>query len=761
LRRESNPSAPSAEASANPPSSNPSSGSYAPGRHDRDDDFINLGEIIATLLEYKWLILGVSTLAVAIGVFVALVSTPVYRSDALLQVEDKSGAKGGIAALRDVESVLGDNTSVAAELEILRSRMILGRVVERLNLTVVARPDYAPIIGSAYARRAGNADEPAAPLLGLSGYAWGGERISLQSLEVPADLVGRPLTLIALEGNRFRLVDEDDIVIAEGPVGEPVNADRASLFVAELLARPGTRFNVVRRSEASAIADLREAMEVRERARQSNVIEAAFTGPDSTQAAAILNEVLNAYVRQNVEYRSAEAESTLKFLEVQLPELKNQLDTAEAAYNSYRQTRGSIDLTMETQSMLTSVVKVDQDIVILQQKRDELRQRFTAEHPQVQAVDSQIARLRALRGTLDKDVSRLPSTQQTALRLHRDVEVSTALYTNLLNSTQQLRVARAGTVGDVRVIDDAVTAELPIAPRKALIVLLSGVLGGLASLGLVWAIRALRVVVEDPETIERELALPVYATVPESKAEEEIDRRIKRGKGMSEGELLAVTHPDDSAVESLRSLRTTLHFALLGADRGSVLITGAAPGVGKSFISKNLAAVLAQSGKRVIIVDADLRKGHIHKEFGLNRAGGVSDYVSGNAPLEVLLRPTAVPGLTVVTTGQIPPNPSELLMHQRFATLLQTLEALCDVLIVDAPPVLAVSDAAIIGRLTGATLMVARAGRHPIGELEQAVKRLGQGGVSVKGFVFNGLDLSRQRHRFGYQGYHYQYKYSA
>ena len=263
----------------------------------------------------------------------------------------------------------------------------------------------------------------------------------------------------------------------------------------------------------------------------------------------------------------------------------------------------------------------------------------------------------------------------------------------------------------------------------------------------------------NPDAIERELALPVYATVPESKAEEDLDRRVKRGKGS--GELLAVTHPDDSAIESLRSLRTTLHFALLGADRGSVLITGPAPDVGKSFISKNLGAVLAQSGKRVIVVDADMRKGHIHKEFGLPRTGGVSDFVTGKATLEAVVRQTTVPGLAIVTTGQIPPNPSELLMHERFAAMLHSLEQQCDVLIVDAPPVLAVSDAAIIGRLTGATLMVVRAGRHPMGELEQAVKRLAQGGVDVKGFVFNGLDLTRQRHRFGQHGYHYQYQYKT
>lgn len=728
---------------------------------DDKDDFINLGEIIAVLLEYKWLILAVTFFAVFIGAVVAFVSTPIYRADGLVQVQDSKGPKGGLAALRDVEAVLGENSSVTAELEILRSRMILGRVVDRLRLDIRATPDYLPVFGRALARRY-SGDQPAAPLLGLDSYAWGGERIAVQTLELPSYLVGLPLTLVAGTDQSYRLFDDQGQYLLDGIVGQPASsADRkTTVFVAELVARPGTRFDLARISQIQAIADLRDDLEVRERARQSNVIEAAYSDSDRAEAERLLNEVLNAYVRQNVEYRSAEADATLAFLEKQLPELKGQLDTAEAAYNDYRQTRGSVDLTLETQSVLTSIVKVDADIVELQQKRDELRQRFTAEHPQVKAIDSQLGRLRGVRGTLDKDVNRLPDTQQTALRLRRDVEVATALYTNLLNSAQQLRVARAGTVGDVRIIDAAATAPLPVAPRKALILLLSGVLGVLGALGLVWAIRSLRVVVEDPQTIERELSLPVYATVPASKDEAVLSRAIARGK-MDKGQLLAIANPDDDAMESLRSLRTTLHFALLGAQKGSVLITGPAPGVGKSFITKNLAAVLAQAGKRVIVVDADLRKGHINKAFGMERGMGVSDYVMGIIPLCDIVVPTGIDNFRLVTTGQIPPNPSELLMHPRFADMLAELETQCDVLIVDAPPVLAVSDAAIIGRQVGATLLVARAGRHPIRELEQAIKRFDQAGVEVKGFVFNGFDLRRQRHRFGYEGYHYQYKYKS
>ena len=169
--------------------------------------------------------------------------------------------------------------------------------------------------------------------------------------------------------------------------------------------------------------------------------------------------------------------------------------------------------------------------------------------------------------------------------------------------------------------------------------------------------------------------------------------------------------------------------------------------------------MLAQAGARVLIIDADLRRGHINKEFGLRREVGVSEYVAGTVKLEDIVKPTAVPNLWVVTTGQIPPNPSELLMHLRFEQMLQQLGEQFDTLIIDAPPILAVSDAAIIGRLAGATLMVARAGHHPVSELEQAVKRLNHAGVYVKGFVFNDLNTDRQRYRYGYKGYVYRYSY--
>lgn len=729
--------------------------SMYPGNHPEEDEDFNFGEIIATVLEYKWFILAVTALAVAIGIVSVFITTPVYKADAVLQVDEK--AKGGLSALKDLDPLLGDSTSVAAELEILNSRMVLGRAVSKLNLDIVAKPRYMPLLGRAIARRY-KGDGLADPLAGLGQFAWGGEQIVVSAFDVPATLLDIDLTLVAGSSGSYQLLDDTGSVLVAGQIGVPAAGQGVSILVSTLVARPGTRFSVIRLSAELAIKSLRDQYSVKERGKKSGIIEATMLGTDRVALPLVLDEIVNIYYRQNVERRAAEAENTLKFLETQLPTLKAQLDAAEAAYNNYRQSRGSVDLTIETESVLKSIVEVDTDIVKLQQEREELRQGFTAQHPRVLALDAKLALLKARRTGFNQGVAKLPDTQQTALRLRRDVEVSTTLYISLLSSAQQLRITKAGTVGDVRVIDKALIYRMPVEPRGSIILALAGVLGLFASLTLVWLRRMLRVVVENPDQIEKRLGLPVYASIPHSKAEDAMALRIKKG-GASQGELLAVARPDDDAVESLRSLRTTLHFALLNTPRSSLLVTGPSQGIGKSFVSKNLAAVLAQSGKRVVVIDADLRKGHIHKEFGMPRDGGVSEYITGAIELSAIIRPSSVPNLSVVTTGRLAPNPSELLMHPRFEELLNQLHGLFDILIVDAPPVLAVSDAAIVGRLTGATLLVARAGRHPMGELEQTVKRLHQAGVPVKGFVFNDLDLNRQRYRYGQEGYVYRYTY--
>jgi len=729
----------------------------AQGLDNQDDDGLALGEILAVLIDYRWLIAAITIAGVLLGAAWTFIARPEYKASGLIQVEEKSSA--ALTGLKELGSLMGlaGDTTVAAEQEILSSRMVLDKVIDKQRLNIFAEPAYFPLIGRAIASRYKN-EGLSDPLFGLDSFAWGGESIKVDSLAVPRDMLDEKLSLKVVGDGVFELYDDDDEPVLKGNVGIRATAGQYSIFVAQIAARPGTRFKLVRLSADQALEELSKKYTIKERGKKSGILDISLLGKDPDKIGVVLDDILNTYVRQNVERRSAEAENTLAFLEKQLPEIKRQMDVAEAAYNNYRQTRGSLDLNIETQSVLQSLVEVDNQIVALRQERDELRQYFTAEHPRIQAANARIEQLKQRRAQFDSSVAKLPDTQQEVLRLARDVEVNTALYTNLVNTAQQLRVSKAGTVGDVRVIDPAAVTSKPVGIKPAAILVVGGFLGLIVSLAVVWVIRTLRVVVENPEEIESQLGLPVYASIPHSSEEVAIN---KRTKGAKAGELLAVSNPEDDAIESLRSLRTTIHFALLDAQQNSLLITGPSPGLGKSFISKNLGAVLAQTGKRIVIVDADLRRGHINKEFGLKREIGISEFVAGEASIDDVVKPTAVPNLWVVTTGQIPPNPSELLMHLRFEELLEKLGERFDTLIVDAPPILAVSDAAIIGRHVGATLMVARAGRHPLRELEQAIKRLGQSGVHVKGFVFNDLDVDRQRYRYGYKGYVYKYSYKS
>ena len=401
-------------------------------------------------------------------------------------------------------------------------------------------------------------------------------------------------------------------------------------------------------------------------------------------------------------------------------------------------------------------------LVGLQQEREELRQRFKPAHPTMQALDGKIARLRSTLNALDKKVENLPDTQQEVLKLERDVQVNTALYTALLNTAQELRVAKAGTVGNVRIIDSSVASAIPIEPRKSRIVTIATVLGLFLSLLVIFISRKLQSGVEDPDEAERQLGIPVFASVPHSDLQEKLDKTGKR-RGQ-EGVLLTQHANEDPAIESLRSLRTTLHFRLIDAPNNILLITGPSPSVGKTFITTNLGAVLALSGKRVVIVDCDLRKGIIHRQLKITRSPGLSELIAGTTEISEALHQTYIENLSVIPSGKLPPNPAELLLNKNFTLHLKAVSSSFDFVLLDAPPVLAVTDAAILGRQAGTTLVLARAGRHSMHELEQTVKRLQQAGVEVRGMIFNDMALYSSRYSYGYgykyKRYTYQYSYS-
>ncbi|MCF2825865.1 MULTISPECIES: polysaccharide biosynthesis tyrosine autokinase [Pseudoalteromonas] len=720
---------------------------------------IDLMALVGALLDAKFFIAGITALFMLLGIAYAIFSTPIYQATAMVQVEEKGGSVPGFD---DMSGMFESTSAAVTEIELLKSRSVIGEAVDTLNLDTVVEPKLFPLFGGRSFRKfvAQSEGEVAESSLGASSYAWGGEQVEIHRFKVPSSAIGEEFVLQARAEESFALLTSDGDEVLAGKVGEEVKQGQFELTIKTLIARPETEFSIVKRNRLQTILDLQSAISASEKGKDSGIINLALQDESPEYAEKVLDKVAGIYVRRNVERNSAEAQQSLEFLEVQLPEVKRNLERAEKAFNDYQIRQESIDISLETQGVLEQIVKLETKLQELELKRLELGRKFKREHPSYRGVVEQIDTVKRQRNELAGEVQGLPETQRELLRLKRDVEVNNEIYTLLLGKTQELDIVRAGTVGNVRIVDYAeVNTTQPVKPQKALIVVMATMLGGMLAVAIVLVQKALHKGIEDPAEIEA-LGLPVYASVPFSEYQVKLTgfAKARKGKVAKAKSILAMDNPADLSVEALRSLRTSLHFAMLEAKNNVIAISGPSPGVGKSFITVNLATVLAQSGKRILVIDADMRKGYLQTQFGMKWDDGLSDYLSGRLNLAQVIKPSQVEGLQVMTRGQIPPNPSELLMHENFSKLIGEVSKMYDLVIVDTPPILAVTDPAIVSAHAGTTLLVTRFGQNHAKELEITRNRFEQNGIDVKGVVFNGV-VRKSTNAYGYYGYYnYEYK---
>jgi tyrosine-protein kinase Etk/Wzc len=719
-------------------------------RFDDGGDEVSLGEYLDVLVRGRWIIAATAALALVAGLAYALLATPIYRADALVQVEDK---KSGTGALSDLSALFTEASPAETEIEILRSRALVGAVVDELGLEIDAAPRWFPLIGGAVARRY-SGEGPRGAVLGLGVFGWGGERITVGRLEVPPALEGETLTLEVRDGNRFALSGPDGLLL-HGAAGVAASGGGVTVFVSELVARPGTQFRMVHRRRANVVAGLQERLRISEKGKKTGVLQLALEGADRARIGATLDALSRAYLRQNVERKNAEAAKTLEFLDAQLPELKISLEKAERELETYRAAKGSIDVTMEAQASVTRAVDIEKAISELKMEMAALQQRFTGDHPALAGAREKLQRLTTERERVEVAMRKLPEAELESARRLRDVKVANELYVLLLNRAQELRVVKEGTVGNVRILDAAMVPDVPVSPRRGAAVALSLLLGLALGVGLAFVRHALAGGVEDPEAVERATGIGVHASVPHSPAQARAAHAAERSGGRIP--LLAHIDSKELAVESLRSLRTSLQFALLESTSNVVTVSGLAPQVGKSFVTANLGHLLGEAGKRVVVVDADLRRGHLHRYVGQERSPGLTEVLRGDVPLQASLLSTECDTVKCIATGVLPPNPAELLGSERFQRVIASLSENFDVVLIDTPPILAVADAAVVARLSGVNLLVLKAGQHPLREIAAGLKQLGRNGARVHGFVLNDVPLHVG---FGRRNaYHYQYRY--
>lgn len=711
-------------------------------------DGINLIKFFSVIWVKKNIVICISAVSILCASIYIYLTPPIYQATAMIQIED---AGSSLPGLDDMAGLFQEKSEAVTEIQLLKSRRVIGEAVDSLLLDVEVTPKLFPIVGNKFYRDfiPTTSNVFAFPKLGLSKYAWGGESIDVFRFDIPEYMIGKKLTIQYLGDGDINLLHQKKILL-KGKIGESISKNGYNLTVRSVSARPETEFEIIRKNRLYTIIQLQKNVFAKEKGRDSGIIDLSYASSDSAFAKELLDCIASVYVRQNIERNSAETQKSLDFLRTQLPEVKKQLEESEEIFNNYQVKQQSVDITLETQGVLEQIVELETKLQELELKRLEMSRRFKQDHPLYKGVTEQLELIKEQKKELSSRISSLPETQQELLRYTRDVAVNSEIYTMLLTKAQELDIMRAGAVGNVRIIDHAaVNLDKPVAPRKVIILLMSAFSGLILSVAIILIRRMISVGIEDLRELE-DIGIPVYSVVPKS------IYQSKENKKSDSLETLAIKDPTDLSIEALRSLRTSLHFAFMDSDNNVISISGPSPNVGKSFIASNLAVIIARSDKRVLLIDGDMRRGDLQESLGLNLDNGLADYLSGQDDLNDIIFETEVEGLDFITKGTTPPNPSELLMHHRFSDLIHYASNEYDFVIIDTPPILAVTDAAIIGNTVSCTLMVAAFGMTNKRELELSLRRFSQNKVNVKGLVFNKVIKTNNMH-YGYGYYNYSY----
>jgi tyrosine-protein kinase Etk/Wzc len=618
--------------------------------------------------------------------------------------------------------------------------------LDRLDQYVQVKPVYLPLFGEWLVKQ----KQDIIPA-GYGGYAWGGEKVDVAFFTVPDELLNMEFTLTATGGGTFRLADKKGVVLSDWVLGKAlqINTDYGpmNLLVRSMTAKTGVRFTMKRFSRLAQIEYVQQNMTVKELGKQSAVIRVGLQGNDPRWVYSVLEKIGEEYILQNAARKTQEANKGLAFLNKQLPELKQQLEDAESRYNAFRNSKGTVDLGEEAKSALQQVVAAKSRKVDLEQKRNELLVRFTPNHPVLIGVDTQLGQVNAEIRNLNAQIKSLPLLEQELLKLSRDLKINTELYTSLLNNARQLRLVTVAATSNVRLVD------MPMMPEQAISagwtkIFAIGILAGLvAGVGAAILRKSMRRGVEDPLEIEQMVNLPVYATIPHSESQKKLQAR--RGARKQRIPLLAKDAPHDEAVESLRKFRAVIqHMALHNRNNISLILSPTA-GDGKSFISANLAALLGMGNKRVLLIDADLRNGDLHRYFNVGQEDGLTEALAGLVGIEKVIQCEVAPNVDLITSGALT-RESELLLAPALQALLRLLAPRYDMVIINGAPLLEVSDSLALGLHAGAVYVVAKAGASTIREIGETVRQLRQAGLMAKGCLFNGAKTRSRRYASQY-----------
>lgn len=705
------------------------------------EDEIDLSDLFHTIMDHKWLILATSLVCLTLATVLVSRQIPEYQADVLIQVNDSrnkaSGMISGIASQINIGGMRSDPAAIQTAL--IKSRFVLEQVNHSLGLDIQARVQQNILMRHISPEKAA---------------------IKIPVFKVPSDALKTKFSLVYDKLNHVTLLDNKNHVVLEGPIGMLLaNANHTITLQVDAIKNPvGTVFVLNKLPVSQVTQRLSHQLDIKDlgaNKQQVGILEVSFKDTNPKKAVTLLNTIANVTQVQDSKTKSLEAAKTLEFLYQQLPIAKKDLEAAEVKLNQYRASSGKIDSKLQTSALLNQLVDLEKNIATLQLNKIEMLQRYTHQHPAIITLQTQINGLIDRRKQLGAELRQLPESDQVAVDILREVKVKTKLYTSLMAKIQELRVMQAGTVSDVRILSYAKLPDTPLPSNGKLIYLASLLLGLMISAGIILVRKFLFPQINDPHWLEKHLQVVNLAIVPFSKEQ----KVTPLGASKNHLPLLSFTHPRNLAIESLRSLRTSSQIALSCASNNIISILGASPGVGKSFVACNLAYLLATAGKRVLLIDADLRRGTAHKYFDLPATGGLADVLSGSMPLADALKKTMHDNLTLLSRGDYPSDPSELLSGASYKVFMESVTKQFDIVILDTAPLLMVTDGVLVSAQAATNYLVLGAGSHQPAEIETAIKRLRHAGVHLNGSIFNFYNEASKNNAYYNRYYSYSYYY--
>lgn len=706
---------------------------------DHQGNEVDLTTIMNAFIEHKRLILISGILFLSAGMVFSQQQPLQYKISALIKIEEnRSSSTGMLGNMSSALNLGGRGNETAIQTALIQSRFVLEPVIQSLGLDIRIKKNKG-----IFERLTPETKQD----------------VLIKTFTVPSEQINKPFFLKYNKEKQIILYDEHKKPILKGDIGTLLtNKEKTiQLEIESVKTKPNTSFTLKKLSATQLVDSLSNRLHIEDLAKKGStgVLSVSLQDTNPELASQIINTIVKEAKHKNLERKSLEASQTLDFLYTQVPILKKSLEKSELALNEYRAKSGKIDMKLQTQIILNRLSELDKELSGLHLTKIDMSQRYTHQHPAFQALQNQIKEIEKIRDEVEKTLNFLPLSDQIVVNLMRDTEVKNNLYIALLNKIQELQVVKAGLSSDVSILSYANLPATALPKKQNLIYIGSVLLSLLFSSIVIFAKKLLFPRIQDPLWIENHYGIANLAIIPYSQEQHQnTNHAVTPNK--KQIPLLAHVFPRNLSIESLRSLRTSLQVHLSCSKNNIISILGVMPGVGKTFVSTNLAYLLATADKRVLLIDADLRRGTSHRYFNIPASPGLTELIQGNTTPTEAIKTVMHENLSVLPRGTHPDDPSELLSNKNFKPLINELAQHYDIIIIDTAPILLVTDAALIGSLSSINYLVLGSGIHQPSEIEMAMKRLNAANVNVNGSIFNFHNASSDRNPY-YRKY-YSYK---